>query len=227
MKRRMFVGALACMAALPVKAQTPRRIRIWINAFIPKDIPGLTKPAGGRYLGDTMIPGPVHGVSDCFLTDNRSFSSNPAASSRLHSLCDIDLAQKSVASQMHRCDPTVEVDCEDFTTECNRSASTSNMRFAPVSVSGTLMTIAYEGAASNGCFTGAPDIDIIGTITVDLVASTLSFDGNCEPFPAFEIYMSVDDGSAKTLVQRLPDSGTSPWNLPGSPNRAIRGKSRF
>jgi hypothetical protein len=169
----------------------------------------------------------VPGVSDCYLTDNRGFSSNPAASSRLHSMCEIDLAPLAIAAQTHRCDPTVEIDCEDFTTDCNRSASTSRMKFEPASASKALMTITYSGAASNGCFFGAPDIDIIGTIAVDLGTATLTFDGKCEPFPAFEMYMSVDGGSAKTLVQRLPDSGTSPWNLPGPPNKLIRGALRF
>src|SRR5829696_7973090 len=64
-------------------------VKIWINAFIPHDVPGLTKP----YPKDpkmSMLPGPTD-FNDCFLTDQRSFSSDPRAKSRMHSEVELDI----------------------------------------------------------------------------------------------------------------------------------------
>jgi hypothetical protein len=39
-----------------------------------------------------MFHGPIPGVSDCFLTDNRKFESNIDAPSRMHSEITIDMS---------------------------------------------------------------------------------------------------------------------------------------
>ena len=94
-----------------------RTVTVWINAFIPRNVPGFTIP----YPKDptlTMIHGPFNAVSDCFLTDQRSFSSNIAAPSRLHSEITIDLTRREVVSQDSLSYPTHEVDCEDGDEEC-------------------------------------------------------------------------------------------------------------
>lgn len=60
-------------------------VKFWINAFIPRDVSGYTKPVpGGPHRGKTMIPGP-NPVSDCYLTDQRDFSNDIHAKSRMHS----------------------------------------------------------------------------------------------------------------------------------------------
>ena len=85
-------------------------IKFWINAFIPRDLPGLTKAMPkGRYRGSTMIPGPTP-ISDCFLTDQRSFSSQINAKSRMHSEFSLKLeGPRSVFTEWHNCDLHVNV----------------------------------------------------------------------------------------------------------------------
>ncbi len=62
-----------------------RSIKFWINAFIPKDIPRYTRPVPGSPV-ITMIPGPVLVPgSDCYPTDQRGFSYEVHAKSRMHS----------------------------------------------------------------------------------------------------------------------------------------------
>ena len=141
-------------------------LRIWINAFIPKDIPGLTitVPAG-LHAGKTMINGPTHLIHDCFLTDQRSFNNDPSASCRMHSMAVINLGGLSLKSELHRCDETIEIDCEDGDEECNSSSSTSRIRiedFKGVTVKElniNSVEFRFLGEASNPCFKGAPDID--------------------------------------------------------------------
>lgn len=118
-------------------------LQIWIYSFIPKDIAGYTRtiPASG---GKTMIPGPLP-VSDCFHTDQRAFSSQPAASSRTRSRIEIDTATMTLAAQNHHCDPTVECDCEDGEEECNKVPDSSNLKITGFQSSGTACSFTFEG----------------------------------------------------------------------------------
>ncbi len=227
--RRKIVSSIAIGSVFPfaVIAQKSALVNIWINVFIPKSIDGLTKNAGGEFADHTMIKGPIPGVSDCFLTDNRSFSQDASASSRMHSNCLIDIQNSKIVKQLHRCDPTVEIDCEDFSVECKSSASAASMKFEALIKSNGKLEIPYSGSSKNGCFSGSPSIDITGTITIDPIGQILSFDGNCEPFPAFEMYTSINNGPTLTLFQREPNVGSSPWNLPGDPNQKISGQVSY
>src|SRR5919108_1609130 len=85
--------------------QEPRTVKVWINAFIPRQVPGKTRPVPGATNGQTMLSGPVPGVSDCFCTDNRGFSRDIHASSRMHAELEIDLRGPSENFQWHNCDP--------------------------------------------------------------------------------------------------------------------------
>jgi hypothetical protein len=108
-----------------------RSVKFWINAFIPRDIPGYTRvvPAG-PHRGLTMIPGPSP-VSDCFLTDQRTFSNNIHAKSRMHAEVKVDVSNPTpTLSQWHNCDYTTECDCEDGDVECLKKGNTSRMSFS-------------------------------------------------------------------------------------------------
>jgi hypothetical protein len=202
----------------------PTIVAFWINAFIPRDIFGLTKEiSGGTYAGKTAIDGPLP-ISDCFLTDQRSFDTSRNAKSRMHSegVLYID-GDNLMLNQAHRCDDTIEVDCEDGDEECKDRASTSKMSLSLVS-STTVdekARILVNMAASNPCFFGSPDIDVVGEIVVDFAAEQVIFTGKVEPFPAFEAYTIVDSGSIQSLLQLLPLAGSSPSDLFGPPNRAF------
>ena len=201
-------------------------LKIWICSFIPQDIAGYTVPMpnGGK---KTMIPGPLSGVSDCFLTDQRSFSNSSSASSRTRSSVEIDPAAWTLLSQNHHCDNTIEVDCEDGQEECSKKPDASKLKISGFASSGQKCSFAFEGGAGNPCAGPlAPDIDWLvrvsverqnGTITVRLDAGSF-----VEPFPAFEMSASWN-GVTKAVFQRSPDPQATPWNLPGPPNKPVAG----
>ena len=204
-------------------------LQIWICSFIPKDIAGYTRtiPAGG---GKTMIPGPLP-VSDCFHTDQRAFSSQPTVSSRTRSKIEIDTATMTLAAQNHHCDPTVECDCEDGDEECNKVPDSSGLKITGFQSSGTACSFTFEGGAGNPCAGRlAPDIDWLVKVEVKKQGASVSVKLGAgslvEPFPAFECYASLN-GVTKTLFQRPPDTGTTPWNLPGPPNKPVSGSVAF
>src|SRR5680860_1378141 len=64
-------------------------VTVWINAFIPGDLPGLTLDRPG-HPGETMLPD-VPGPWACFLTDQRGFSNDIGKSARLHQEVIVDL----------------------------------------------------------------------------------------------------------------------------------------
>jgi hypothetical protein len=211
-------------------------LTFWINAFIPKDIAGLTKPVPGKgiHRGKTMIPGPLPKISDCFLTDQRSFSGDRKASSRMHSEITINLTTGLPINQAHRCDATIEVDCEDGQEECRNSASTGNMIFSNVKKTpipediGFQTEIALSGAANNACFKGSPNINYTGTVSI-LQTSTeqgkpivsIGLEGFIEPFPAFEIYAALGQSMGIPIFTCPPEAGKTPRNLFGNANKPV------
>ena len=62
------------------------------------------------------------------------------------------------------------------------------------------------------------DIDYRGTITINVSARTVKFDGFLDAFPAFEMYATANDGAGVAMFQTPPPPGNTPWNLPGDAN---------
>lgn len=204
-----------------------RSIKFWINAFIPRNISRLTKRVPkGKHSGKTMIPGPFP-ISDCFLTDQRSFSNHVHAKSRMHSeLKLIVQGSNATFTQWHHCDLTCECDCEDGEPECEKKSSSTDMRFTLPSRIDVVqpMTVKLKGAANNPCHTGSPAIDYMGAITIDLAERSIEFNGKVDAFPAFEAYATINDGAGVTMFQILPKPGKTPWNLVGGPSESVKAK---
>jgi hypothetical protein len=200
-------------------------IRFWINAFIPDSIPGLTFVVpGGAFEGQGAINGPLPGISDAFLSDNRSFSPLLVeVTSRMHSEVEI-LIDRSGPSiiQSHNCDFTIEIDAEDGDEEGRAKADNSRMSFHNLRVvSPTVLSLQVRSAANNPLFTGAPDIDFDGTIVVDLTAMSFTFDGRIDEFPAFEGYITRDGSVPVEVFSESPHPGVDPFGLFGGPNRPV------
>jgi len=71
---------------------TVKTISVWLNAFIPGNAPGFTKPVpGGVHAGKTMLD---TGDGNCFLSNGRDFSSDPNAESMLQSRVDVEIARR-------------------------------------------------------------------------------------------------------------------------------------
>jgi hypothetical protein len=95
-------------------------LRFWINAFIPRDVTGYTiRIPTGIHSGKTGIPlpgiarlWPGNTAKDWnagYLTDQRSFDNTYGASSRMTSMCEIDLMSGTIVRQAHTSSGTTEV----------------------------------------------------------------------------------------------------------------------
>lgn len=219
-------------------------VKFWINAFIPRHIPGYTLAvARGPHRGDTMIPGPAAGkvsielgvpasskefvramsglphesqvvlldertvgISDCYLTDQRSFSAKLNAKSRMHSEFCLDLRSPGVVlTQSHRCDFTTELDCEEGCVECKKVAGTKRMKFSVRErAEPGWVIVDMECAANNPC---APisrmfgNIDYRGSVACNPKDKVIEFDGMIDGFPAFEAYVAVNGGGRVCAAQ--------------------------
>lgn len=203
-----------------------RTVKVWINAFIPRSIPGYTRrvPAG-VHAGKTMIPGP-NPSSDCYLTDQRDFSNHIHARSRMHSEVKVDFTgSRATITQWHKCDLTTELDCEDGDVESTGTGSTSRMHFRLLPTSTPrLAVISFNCAASNPCAPTSAlfgDIDYNGTLTINHAARSVRFDGMIDQFPAFEAYATINDGAGVTIFREPPPAGHTVMNLPGNADRPI------
>lgn len=203
-------------------------LKIWICSFIPKDIANYTKPVPNDG-GKTMIPGPP--LTNCYLTDQRTFSNSPTASSRTRSTVEVDTATMSLTTQNHHCDNTVEVGCTDGSEKCNKTPDSGKLKINGATSTGTKCSFVFDGGAGNPCAGfAAPDIDWLVKVTVEKQGNSISVklgDGSLvEPFPAFEMYASLN-GATKLIFQRSPDPGATPWDLFGAPNKPVAGSVVF
>jgi hypothetical protein len=195
-----------------------------MNSFIPDDLPGQTlKVPAGRFQGKTMIKAPFSWVTDCFMTDNRGFSNDVQASARTHSELRIDLSAwpRYRYHSMNVTGKTYEVDCEDGAVECEAQAPAYRLHILPPVASESSIFFPIMGAASDPCFTGAPDVDYEGVIKIDVLSGEAAFEGKLDTFPNFEMYAMQDEGKVRTVFQLSPEPGTSPLSLYGSANRII------
>jgi hypothetical protein len=75
--------------------------------------------------------------------------------------------------------------------------------------------------------TGSPNIDLVGVLTVDRVGKFVEFIGKVDDFPAFEAYVTINGGTARTIATLGPKAGSGPSSLVGGANREFRGRVNF
>jgi hypothetical protein len=208
------------------------RIKLWFNAFIPRDVDGAQPVPAGEYAGETMFPTPGP-IDAWFLTDNRGFSTVIDAKTRMHSEIEIDTVAGTILREHQCCDPSTRIDSKTGEVKCHEPADTSNMNFSDFTVSADkrLITVKLRASTKNPCLKVAgikitPNQDYSGTITIQLAHSrqtaSIVFEGEIETFPAYEMYVSVNDGPPFTLFQEAVVPGSSPALLVGPPTRQIR-----
>jgi hypothetical protein len=215
-------------------------VNVWINAFIPGTVPGYTRTvAAGTHAGKTAVPLPglarlnplntFKAWNAGYLTDQRTFSSAPAASCRMQSSAVISLAPAALARQAHISSGTTEVDIVTGAVSGFAVANMTRCRFLRFTATPTVITVDVKGEASDPLVSAAADIDYEGTFTVTILGPrrlTVGFTGLIDAFPAFECYASVG-GVTKTLFTAPPPPGNTVTNLPGAANRRIAGLVRF
>jgi hypothetical protein len=193
----------------------------WLNAFIPRDIFGATTMLReGEYKGLTALSGPP-----CSLTDQRNFSNDLRASSRMHSLVKVDLTtSEPVLTQQHRCDDLIQCDPASGEVLNKRRVSTSKMTF---SLEATTPTILIQmdcryGESVRRADHGINDIEYKGTIEISPAARSLDIDIMICLFPAFEGYAAINDGPGAILFRHAPPAGILSLGPPRGANRRIR-----
>ena len=130
--------------------------------------------ANGEYRALTVLSGPP-----CYLTDQRNFSHNLRASSRMHSWVKVNLTESGpVLTQQHRCDDLIE--CDPLTGEVLRKqrGSMSKMKF---SLETTLPSILIQMDCKYGdsipqAGHGIGEIEYKGKVEIDPTTRSINVD---------------------------------------------------
>jgi hypothetical protein len=224
------VAGLVGVSTLPASAGAVpgcgvQTLGLWVNAFIPGDIPGYTRVLdAGPFAGFPVIPAPfLEDLIGCFSTDNRSFSdllgngcfAHP--SSRIAAMAQIDLVNQTLSSE-HICSSgTLRFDCSSGEVTCNSVAEINGPGFHSFVVVGeSEMALQLRTWASDPCVNApkifVPDVDIDLTFNVRLDPSgsvRVWVSGAVDIFPAYEIYAMADGGSPVLLFQYFDPSTTA------------------
>jgi len=226
-----------------------KTFKVWVNAFIPADVPGVTIPRP-NHSGESMVPGAgppgwvigAKTTDECYLGDSRDFDNEIHASSRMHSEVEVghlDTAP-AVDFQWHQCGTSHGIDSSTGNELESATAATSGMQFSNLRGNATvdpvagvdidpnpnLVQIDYDGAAAMPLLP-SPDIDMNFVFKADPVGGTVAFDGMVDEFPAYEIYATADNGSPKTMLNLMPPPGNTPLNLIGDADRPVSGSASF
>jgi hypothetical protein len=198
-------------------------ISFWLNTFIPRDIFGATTMLlEGEYRGLTVLS-----AAPCYLTDQRNFSNEPRASSRMHSLFKLDLAaSEPFLTQQHRCDDLIECDPVSGEVLQKRRGSTSKMKFFLLDTTRTIR-IGMEcrhGDSIARFGHGIGEIEYRGTIEIAPEAGRVEIDIMICLFPAFEAYAVINDGPSAILFRHAPPAGILSLGPPRGAKRRIRSR---
>jgi len=186
-------------------------VTVWINAFIPGDLPGQTLNRPG-HPGETMLPD-APGPWGCFLTDGRGLSNDidAFARSRLHLRVTVDANTNSFRDSWPTVGTTIEVDCNtgavvhvgvaDISPEniLNTLRATDFHNLAP-----GLFTCRLDAEVSNPLVLFSPGITWSGNLAIGIFPfrtadgrtielARIEFSGRVGKFPAFEMYASVNE----------------------------------
>jgi Domain of unknown function (DUF4157) len=195
------------------------KLVVWVNSFIPDNIPN-TKKVNGGYIG-TVFEGPP--LTKCFATDNRSFSSSKSAKNRIRFQVLIDLNTFDI-QEFGYSDTTYQVDCDDGTILCQKTAK-GQYKVIKTREYGDVVEFLFEGKASDPCLP-SPNLDIGGLIRVNKSVRRISCSLRTDPFPAFEMYANTTyQPAVKTLFQVSPKGNT--YSLIGMPNSVINGTVEY
>lgn len=221
----------------------PNTIKIWVNAFIPSNVPGVTYPLP---QGGTVVLDPADGTI-AYGTNNRGFSSNIHAQSKMHSevlLSRTTQGQWNLTSQWSNSDPVNHYSYPDGRLVETRRANVNNCRWQiggvvadPVAGIAFRPGVGQQGVSfhcqvSNphlrpGPTANAGAVDADLSFAIDERLEKLSVNGVVDDFPAFEIYAAFNNGAPVKLLQAFPRPGMSPLNLLGPPLNSVSGEVRW
>ena len=176
----------------------------------------------GEYKGLMALRSPP-----CYLTDQRNFSNDLWASSRMQSWVKVDLSDaEPVLTQQHRCDDLIECDPVSGEVLQKRRGSTSKMKFSLLDTTRTIR-IGMEcrhGDSIARFGHGIGEIEYRGTIEIAPEAGRVEIDIMICLFPAFEAYAVINDGPSAILFRYAPPAGILSLGPPRGAKRRIRSR---
>jgi hypothetical protein len=202
-----------------------RELILSVDAFIPGDDNARRVPGRGKWGGKWMIDGPPG--YNCFITDNRSFSTSPLESARIRSNLDVNLVTGKV-EQDHIPGLTVMLDCKRGSVIDEERTDTSRVSFGKprISDNGRTWKVKYSCAVSDPLVAGAAiigDVDVDGEVRLEISETwesvKVQFSGKVDAYPAYEMAAKLNDGKFTKVFQL--ESGPSPLSLIGHPNRKV------
>jgi hypothetical protein len=177
---------------------------------------------GGEYKGLMALSKPPY-----YLTDQRNFSNDLRASSRMHSFVKVDLTtSEPVLTQQHRCDDLIECDPASGDVLKKQRVRTSKMKFSLESTTPTILVQmdCHYGDSIPRAGHGLGEIEYKGTIEISLAARSIDIDLMICLFPAFEGYAAIDDGRGAILFRHAPPAGILSLGPPRGANRRVRSR---
>jgi hypothetical protein len=120
-------------------------LKFWLNAFIPRDVPGYTKVVPtGKHMNKTAIPLPgiarfwpgntFKSLDACYLTDQRGFSDGVTANSRMHCEITVEIRAFNMVGQSHWSSGTTEVNISTGDETGFKKADMSRCQYLDLSV---------------------------------------------------------------------------------------------
>lgn len=172
------------VSAHSVKTHTENhRVKIWIKSFIPYDKIELWP----------------FGV--CFSGDNRTFSEAIDASCRTHQEIEFDITTRNLVNENSSTGHTHLINCRTNNIIVSAQAKRDGLKNGPVTMNGKTIRVKMALGAKNPLVIGAPDIDLDIYLDFDWPDWAVTLTGAHDGFPAFEIYMSVDNSKPVKLYQ--------------------------
>lgn len=193
--------------------------KIWFKAFIPNSGLDIVTPVP-KSAGHFMIPGPhIAGIpvdSTCYNTNDRSFSTSEDAEAKITIISEFDSSAAGISNVKNRTPQigqTIRFDCTTGAMLNTGTASNQNIAIGQAKSAGGVITYTVDADASNPLIALSPSIKIHGTVKLDTNSRSVSFDGTLARFPAYEAYISVDNGKPVSIFAISPASDASAWSL--------------
>ena len=166
-------------------------------------------------------------ASPSYLTDQRNFSNDLHAPSRMQSWVKVDLtASPPVLTHHHRCDDLIQCDPASGDVLRKQRVGTSKMKFSLASTTPTIliqMDCRYGNSIARAGH-GIGEIEYRGTIEIVPEAARFEIDIMICLFPAFEAYAVINDGPSAILFRHAPPAGILSLGPPRGANRRIRSR---
>jgi hypothetical protein len=202
----------ALLMCSPV-AMAADQLQIYIRAFIPKNHSSVRPlPNSG---GGTMVQPPGASIVGCFPTDQRSFSKEITASSRVASIATLDpTLPGKLLKQEHPSNESNAVDCGDGRIINREKTDTSDQKFTFVPADASkIAQLKIHASGHNPNFQWAPAINIDGVFFIDLGANTIRFEGSVDQYPAYEAYAMYSGNAAVSILEIMPEYGKTAMDL--------------